>query len=189
MKSWLEYGVLKALGEEAGYRRVDATLMLLAVNDTKVRRFRISPGSPHAPRLSLWFRAGQATRPTRNLRLWRGLVAETGRTTHLLVCLHPPADTKQRAPRFELGRVLIDLAAAPSLAAHDGCPSESPSWTAKNHEALPGQFVALCKDTRVSGCAGSCLELAFRCAHELSIDRPLARFDRSFEFESWYFTA
>ena len=38
MESWLDYGVLKALGEEAEYCRVDATLMLLAVNDTKVRR-------------------------------------------------------------------------------------------------------------------------------------------------------
>ena len=29
VESWLDLGVLKALGEEAGYRRVDATLMLL----------------------------------------------------------------------------------------------------------------------------------------------------------------
>ena len=39
MESWLDYGVLKALGEEAEYRRVDATLMLLAANDTRTRRF------------------------------------------------------------------------------------------------------------------------------------------------------
>ena len=30
VESWLDLGVLKAQGEEAGYRRVDATLMLLA---------------------------------------------------------------------------------------------------------------------------------------------------------------
>ena len=35
MESWLDYGVLKALGEEAEYSRVDATLMLLTANDTK----------------------------------------------------------------------------------------------------------------------------------------------------------
>ena len=35
VESWLDLGVLKALGEERGYRRVDATLMLLAVNDTR----------------------------------------------------------------------------------------------------------------------------------------------------------
>ena len=101
----------------------------------------------------------------------------------------PPLATYRRAPRLELGRVLVDPAAAPSLAAHDGCPSESPSWTRKNHEVLPDQFFAMGKDTRVSGCPGSCPDLAFRCAHELLIDRRLARFDRSFEFESWYFTA
>ena len=39
MESWLDYGVLKALGEERRYRRVDATLMLLAANDTRTRRF------------------------------------------------------------------------------------------------------------------------------------------------------
>ena len=39
MESWLDYGVLKALGEEAEYRRVDATLMLLTANDTRTRRF------------------------------------------------------------------------------------------------------------------------------------------------------
>jgi hypothetical protein len=39
VESWLDQGVLKALGGEARYRRVDATLMLLAVNDTRTRRF------------------------------------------------------------------------------------------------------------------------------------------------------
>ena len=39
VESWLDQGVLKALGGEARYRRVDATLMLLAVNDTHTRRF------------------------------------------------------------------------------------------------------------------------------------------------------
>jgi hypothetical protein len=39
VESWLDQGVLNALDEEAGYRRVDATLMLLAVNDTRTRRF------------------------------------------------------------------------------------------------------------------------------------------------------
>ena len=112
------------------------------------------------------------------------VVAEPGHTTNLLVPLHPPAATKRRVPRLELGRVLVDPAAAPSLAAHDGCVSKSRSWTAKSHEALPGEFFAMGRDTRVSGCAGSCLELAFRCAHELLIDRQLARFDRAFEFES-----
>ena len=33
MESWLDLGVLKALGEEAEYCRVDATLMLLAANE------------------------------------------------------------------------------------------------------------------------------------------------------------
>ena len=117
------------------------------------------------------------------------LVGKPGCTIPLLVCQQPPADNKQRVPRFELGRVLIDLAAAPSVAAHDGCPSNSPSWTAKNHEAQSVEFSVLYGDTRVSGCARSCPDLAFRCAHELLIDRQLARFDRSFEFESWYFTA
>ena len=181
--------MLKALGEEARYRRVDATLMLLAANDTNVRRSRISPGSATCPDLSLRFRVGRVAQQARNRRPRCVQCAETGHTTHLLVCQHPPAATYRRAPRFELGRVLIDLAAAPSLAAHDGCPSKSPSWTHKNHEALPGQFSALYKDTRVSGCPGCCPDLAFRCAHELLIDRQLARFDRSFEFESWYFTA
>ena len=189
VKSWLDLGVLKALGGEARYRRVDATLMLLAANDTNVRRLWIWPVSAATARRSLRFRAGQRPCPSRNLRLRRAVAAETSRTTNLLVLLHPPAATKQRVPRFELGRVLIDLAAAPSLAAHDGCPSDSPSWTAKNHEALPVEFSVLCGDTRVSGCARSCPDLAFRCAHELLIDRRLARFDRSFEFESWYFTA
>ena len=119
MESWLDYGVLKALGEEAGYRRVDACIILLAVNDTNVRRLWISPGSATPPPLSLWFRAGHATRPTRNLRLKRGGVAEPDCTTRLLVCEHPPAATYRRAPRLELGRVLVDPAAAPSLAAHD----------------------------------------------------------------------
>ena len=80
--------------------------------------------------------------------------AETGHTTHLLICLHPPAATYRRAPRVELGRVLVDPAAAPSLAAHDGCVSKSPPWTAKSDEELLGEFSALYKDTRVSGCAG-----------------------------------
>jgi hypothetical protein len=53
VESWLDLGVLKALDEEAGYRRVDATLMLLAANDTKVRRFRIWQGSPPGARRSL----------------------------------------------------------------------------------------------------------------------------------------
>jgi hypothetical protein len=39
VESWLDQGVLNALGDEAGIRRVDATLMLLAANDTNVRRF------------------------------------------------------------------------------------------------------------------------------------------------------
>ena len=38
VESWLDQGVLKALDGEARYRRVDATLMLLAANDTNVRR-------------------------------------------------------------------------------------------------------------------------------------------------------
>ena len=143
VESWLDQGVLNALGGEARYRRVDATLMLLAANDTNVRRFQISQGSPATARRSLRFRVGQRPCPSRNLRLRRAVAGETGRTTNLLVLLHPPAATKQRVPRFELGRVLIDLAAAPSLAAHDGCPSDSPSWTRKNHDALPGQFFAL----------------------------------------------
>ena len=37
--SWLDLRVLKALGEEAGDRRVDAYMIMLAVNDTNVRRF------------------------------------------------------------------------------------------------------------------------------------------------------
>ena len=53
MESWLDYGVLTALGEEAEYRRVDATLMLLAVNDTNVRRLWISQGSATGARRSL----------------------------------------------------------------------------------------------------------------------------------------
>ena len=152
-------------------------------------RLVVRPVSAATARQSLIFRDGQGLCPARNRRLRRAVAGETGRTTNLLVCLHPPTATKQRVPRFELGRVLIDLAAAPSLAAHDGCPSDSPSWTHKNHEVLPGQFFARYKDTRVSGCPGCCPDLAFRCAHELLIDRQLARFDRSFEFESWYFTA
>ena len=107
VESWLDLGVLKALGGEARYRRVDACIIALAVNDTNVRRFRISPGSATPPRLSLWFRAGQVTRPTRNIRLKRGGVAEPDCTTHLLVCQHPPAATYRRAPRVELGRVLV----------------------------------------------------------------------------------
>ena len=53
VESWLDLGVLKALGEEAGYRRVDSTLMLLAVNNTNVRRLWISPGLAAFARLSL----------------------------------------------------------------------------------------------------------------------------------------
>jgi hypothetical protein len=154
MESWLDYGVLKALGEEAGYRRVDACIILLAVNDTNVRRLWISPGLATRPLGSLRFRASRATRPTRNPRLPSGRVAEHDRTTHLLVPLQPPAATYRRAPRLELGRVLVDPAAAPSLAAHDGCVSKSPSWIAKSDEELLGEFSALYKDTRVSGCAG-----------------------------------
>ena len=45
MESWLDYGVLKALGEEAGYRRVDVYLILLVANDTNVRRLWIWPVS------------------------------------------------------------------------------------------------------------------------------------------------
>ena len=39
VESWLDLGVLKALGDEAEYCRVDATLVLLAANDTSTRRF------------------------------------------------------------------------------------------------------------------------------------------------------
>ena len=39
VESWLDLGVLKALGDEAAIRRVDATMMLLAANDTRTRRF------------------------------------------------------------------------------------------------------------------------------------------------------
>ena len=39
VESWLDLGVLKALGGEARYRRVDVDLILLAVNDTNMRRF------------------------------------------------------------------------------------------------------------------------------------------------------
>ena len=155
----------------------------------QISRLVVRPVSAETARRSLRFRDGQGLCPARNRRLRRAVAAETGRTTNLLVCLHPPAATYRRAPRFELGRVLVDPAGAPSLAAHDGCPSKSPSWTHKNHEELPGEFYAMDGDTRVSGCPGCCPDLAFRCAHELLIDRQLARFDRSFEFESWYFTA
>ena len=46
---------VKALGEQAEiqYRRVDATLVLLAVNNTNVRRLWISPGLAAFARLSL----------------------------------------------------------------------------------------------------------------------------------------
>ena len=33
--SWLDLGVLKALGEEAGYRHVDVYLIMLTANDTR----------------------------------------------------------------------------------------------------------------------------------------------------------
>ena len=53
VESWLDQGVLKALGEEAEYRRVDAKLMLLAANDTNVRRLQIWPVSATGARRSL----------------------------------------------------------------------------------------------------------------------------------------
>jgi hypothetical protein len=53
VESWLDLGVLKALDEEAGYRRVDVYLILLVANDTNVRRLWISQGSATGARRSL----------------------------------------------------------------------------------------------------------------------------------------
>ena len=53
VESWLDLGVLKALGEEAGYRRVDVYLIMLVANDTNVRRLWIWPVSAATARRSL----------------------------------------------------------------------------------------------------------------------------------------
>jgi hypothetical protein len=39
VESWLDQGVLNALDEEAGYRRVDVTLVLQDDSDASTRRF------------------------------------------------------------------------------------------------------------------------------------------------------